>query len=282
MADLPVVVDVCDSIVKVDVVDAAEGVARGWSGKRFSLAARALRRHMTAQRLLPRATAVTYISGEDAATDQQRLARLPRAFIVPNGIADELLLAPISAPPCSGEISWVANWRYGPNLEALHWFLSEVGPGLRAMDLPIRLYGPGLEGPTGDLDAHAVTYAGFAPHLNEVYERARLVLAPVLHGAGVKNKVVEPLALGRPVVTTPEGVSGLSPEVRAQVSVSPPDGQAFAATILHALQERETLSSAHDRRRSVASMSWRSAAEACVVALEWAKSHSSARLESVR
>lgn len=272
-AGLPTVVDVCDSVVKVDQVD---GIAHRRSRKDFvSLAARASRRHLTVQRLLPLATAVTYISEEDAAIDREEVARLPRTFVVPNGVADELLLAPLSLPPSEGDISWVANWRYAPNLEALLWYLAEVAPHLQGIGPPIRLYGPGLEALAEDLDGDAVTYAGFAPYLNEVYEKARLVLAPVLHGAGVKNKVVEPLAVGRPVVTTPEGVSGLSADVRAQVTISPPDGRAFAATISRALQARETLSSADERRRSVESMSWLSAAEACGGALQWARSASS-------
>jgi glycosyltransferase involved in cell wall biosynthesis len=271
-ADLPTVVDVCDSVVKVDQVD---WISHGRSRKNLvSLAARALRRHLTVQRLLPLATAVTYISEEDAAIDREEVARLPRTFVVPNGVADELLLAPLTLPPIEGEISWVANWRYEPNLEALRWYLAEVAPYLQGIGPLVRLYGPGLEGRAEDLAAHDVTYAGFAPHLNEVYEKARLVLAPVLHGAGVKNKVVEPLAVGRPVVTTPEGVSGLPADVRAQVTVSPPDGRAFAATISRALRARETASSADERRRSVQSMSWMSSAKACVSAMEWASESS--------
>ena len=41
--------------------------------------------------------------------------------------------------------------------------------------------------------------------LGELYDRARVVVAPLRFGAGVKGKVVEAMRLGVPVVTTEVG-----------------------------------------------------------------------------
>jgi glycosyltransferase involved in cell wall biosynthesis len=69
------------------------------------------------------------------------------------------------------------------------------------------------------------------------YERARVAVAPLRFGAGVKGKVVEALAHGCPVVTTSVGYQGLD-ELR---EVQPPadTADAFIAATLNLLTDDE-------------------------------------------
>lgn len=51
--------------------------------------------------------------------------------------------------------------------------------------------------------------------LSELYSQARVVICPLLYGAGVKGKVVEAMRFGVPLVTTSVGAQGLTndPEI---------------------------------------------------------------------
>ena len=50
---------------------------------------------------------------------------------------------------------------------------------------------------------------GTVSDLNEIYRSVKVAINPVTFGTGLKIKSIEPLAFGRPVVTTPEGIEGL-------------------------------------------------------------------------
>ncbi len=54
-----------------------------------------------------------------------------------------------------------------------------------------------------------VRLIGWVPSVQPYIERSRLAVVPLLHGAGVKRKVIQSMMAGTPVVTTPIGAEGL-------------------------------------------------------------------------
>jgi glycosyltransferase involved in cell wall biosynthesis len=55
---------------------------------------------------------------------------------------------------------------------------------------------------------------GYVPDINTIYDKVRLVAAPLRYGAGVKGKVLESLAAGVPCVMTPVAAEGIAlPEI---------------------------------------------------------------------
>jgi glycosyltransferase involved in cell wall biosynthesis len=98
-------------------------------------------------------------------------------------------------------------------------------------------------------------FAGFVDRLADVYRGARVVVAPVTRGAGVNNKVLEPLAAGRPLVTTGVGTRGLPPSVLENIRYAT-DGASFAAELRALLSATWELEVARAARASVGSLSW--------------------------
>src|SRR5262249_6722476 len=91
------------------------------------------------------------------------------------------------------------------------------------------------------------------PHL----AAARVVVAPVRFGTGMRGKVLEALAMGRPVVTTTVGAEGLGATAGRDLLVA--DGAAdFAAAIRRVLDERGlgTALGAAGRALAVARFDW--------------------------
>jgi glycosyltransferase involved in cell wall biosynthesis len=59
------------------------------------------------------------------------------------------------------------------------------------------------------LDQPGVEVEGFVADVRGAYERAAIVVAPLVVSAGTNLKILEAMACGRPVVATPAGVNGL-------------------------------------------------------------------------
>jgi GT2 family glycosyltransferase/glycosyltransferase involved in cell wall biosynthesis len=109
---------------------------------------------------------------------------------------------------------FVGNFRHLPNGEAVEYLCREILPRLDSellsanpltvagsrLDEKVRVHGRGLPG---------VRMIGWVPAIEPYLERARVCMVPLLHGAGVKGKIVEAMMVGTPVVTTPIGAEGL-------------------------------------------------------------------------
>src|SRR5207249_5286525 len=78
--------------------------------------------------------------------------------------------------------------------------------------------------------AGAVEVTGAVADVRPHLARARVVVAPVRFGTGMRGKVLEALAMGRPVVTTSLGAEGLGAVSGRHLLVAD-DGPAFAGAI---------------------------------------------------
>lgn len=91
------------------------------------------------------------------------------------------------------------------NVNGLGWFLEQVLPRILAErpDFTINIVGDVGDHP--DIRAHAsksIILSGRVPTLEHCYASARLVLAPIRAGAGMKIKTIEALAYGKAVIAT--------------------------------------------------------------------------------
>jgi hypothetical protein len=98
--------------------------------------------------------------------------------------------------------SWVTN------VEGINWFASEIWPIVRRPETSFDIYGTVCETiEPGTIEQ--CTLHGFVDDLSVVYDQLDLVINPARAGSGLKIKNVEALGRGLPLVTTPEGASGL-------------------------------------------------------------------------
>jgi glycosyltransferase involved in cell wall biosynthesis len=96
---------------------------------------------------------------------------------------------------------------YHPNVHGLAWFIEHVLPAVqRAVPAILEVVGTK---PDRAIEAPGVTYAGPVSSLDPHYDRAHVAIVPIFYGSGVRGKVVEAMAYGRPVVSTALGVEGL-------------------------------------------------------------------------
>jgi len=97
----------------------------------------------------------------------------------------------------------VANFGHAPNVDGMHWLVTEVLPALRALRprFTLEVAGIGASPALRALPAPEVRWLGPVSdeHLDELYRTSDLSLVPLRFGAGVKGKVVEALRWGCPL-----------------------------------------------------------------------------------
>jgi glycosyltransferase involved in cell wall biosynthesis len=112
----------------------------------------------------------------------------------------------------TGTIVFVGGFGHPPNVDAALWLGNEIMPLLRALWPGIRLTIVGSY-PTKAvraLTSDDIIVTGRVPAIEPFLERAAVVLAPLRTGGGMRVKVLQAMALGKAVVTTPLGAEGLT------------------------------------------------------------------------
>ncbi|GJG87935.1 glycosyl transferase family 1 [Gemmatimonadetes bacterium T265] len=148
--------------------------------------------------------------------DGDRLRELaPRATIetIPNGV-DVTFFAPDAAEPVRPRsLVWAGGMDWFPNADAIEWFATALWPALAADD-PTRtavIIGRQPPAPAVALAAAdpRVRVLGFVDDVRPHVRRAATYICPIRVGGGTRLKVLDALAIGRPLVATRIGVEGI-------------------------------------------------------------------------
>ncbi len=225
-ADLPVGVPRTLGLENLtwEYYEARAAAAGGGAGALMRAEAGRWKRHD--RRWLPRYDHLLTMSGEDSAA-VAGITTVP-ATVVANGV-DTTLLTP-SPLPGTPTALFTGTLDYPPNAEALRWLLEQVWPLVRRDRPDADLLVVGRGGPE-DLIAKpgdGVTIAGFVPEMQPWFDRAQVVLVPILSGGGTRLKVLDGLASGRPLVSTTAGAAGVT-VVDGETIVIADEAERFAA-----------------------------------------------------
>jgi len=110
-------------------------------------------------------------------------------------------------------IMFVGGFGHPPNLEAIEWFIQEVLPEINKKHPKIRLNIAGSNPPEclESYECENVKLLGFVSddELAQLYQSSLINVVPLLHGAGVKGKVVESMYYQTPIVATSIAIEGI-------------------------------------------------------------------------
>jgi sugar transferase (PEP-CTERM/EpsH1 system associated) len=182
---------------------------------------------------------VTCVSREDAAALRTLVPAL-QPLIIPNGI-DLAAYAGREQPPDAGLLVFTGKMDYRPNVDAILWFATNIMPRIRARCPRVRCLIVGQQPPPAlvQLDGHdGLVVTGEVAETIPYIARAAVYIAPLRMGGGTRFKLLEAMALGRPVVSTMVGAEGFA--VRSGQEVLLADtAEAFAAAVVRLLDEPE-------------------------------------------
>ena len=132
------------------------------------------------------------------------------------------------------DLVFVGGFRHPPNVDAVLWFGREVFPLIHARQPDIRFHCIGTAPPADVLALQAqpgIVIHGHVADLGPYMDGARVAVAPLRFGAGVKGKVNLSMAHGQPVVATACAVEGMHLTSGHDVLVAD-DAAGFADAVL--------------------------------------------------
>ncbi|XFC37559.1 glycosyltransferase [Stenotrophomonas indicatrix] len=119
----------------------------------------------------------------------------------------------VAAPSGRQGLLFVGSYAHAPNVDGLDWFLREVQPKLKlhAGQRTLTIVGSGMEAYVPPSPTTQVRILGRVDDaaLDACYGHARVVIAPLRFGGGVKGKVLEAIGKGVPCVMSTAGAQGL-------------------------------------------------------------------------
>ncbi len=140
-----------------------------------------------------------------------------RAVTLANGV-DLERFRPCGSEPDPRRLLFIGSFAHLPNVLAIAFFLNEVWPRLKQ-------YAPRLHVIAGarhryyldhyrdrvtlDLEQPGIEVEDFVSDPRPAYRRTTVVVAPLVASAGTNIKIMEAMAMGKAIVSTPPGINGL-------------------------------------------------------------------------
>ena len=216
------------------------------------------------RRVARRFDATVFVSAAEAALFRELAPETSnKVWHVSNGVDFEYFSPERSYanPYGDGErvIVFTGAMDYWPNVDAVVWFSREVFPAIRRRLPNATFYVVGARPAPSVKDLArlpGVRVTGAVPDIRPYLAHGELAVAPLRMARGVQNKVLEAMAMARPVLASPQAVQGIEARHGSEVMVAA-DANAFVEQALHLLgQDNANPTGAVGRARVLASYSW--------------------------
>ncbi len=175
-----------------------------------------------------RSAASILVSSDEAALMRKRLVAQLDASVrltgqtaepiqpvgITNGV-DSGVFSPskYSAAPKNRRLIFTGAMDYAPNIEAVVWFVDQVFPRLKQdyPDMEFIIAGRPVAPAVQKLDLCAgIKVIGAVDDMAETIAGAAMVVAPMLTARGIQNKVLEGMAMAKPVIATSAANEGIN------------------------------------------------------------------------
>jgi len=182
-----------------------------------------------------RFNACTVVSDRDL-REVRRVVPTANVIAIPNGIDSEYF-HPIAVERERGVLVFHGHWAYAPNIEAALEFANDVLPLIqkKVPTATLHLVGasPGAK-IRGLASRPGIRISADLPDLRAAICSGQVYVSAIRHGTGLKNKMLEAMAMGLPIVCYRASMAGIE-AVPGNHLLVVEDHQQFAASVVHLL-----------------------------------------------
>lgn len=143
-------------------------------------------------------------------------------------------------PPGGPVLVFTGAMDYWPNIDAVTWFAADILPAIRARVPGVRFWvvgmnpAPAVQALESDAEGAVVRVTGTVPDVRPYLAHADVVVAPLRIARGIQNKVLEAMAMGRPVVLSAAPAVGLAAQDGRDCAIAA-DAASFADKVVELL-----------------------------------------------
>lgn len=163
-------------------------------------------------------------------------------------------------PKDSTVIVFTGAMDYWPNVDAVQWFAQDIFPIIQRAHPDAQFYIVGSR-PQQQVQALAslpgVHVTGTVPDVRPYIAHAAVSVAPLRIARGVQNKVLEAMAMARPVVVSPQALEGITAEPGEDIVLAA-HGAQFASAVITLLNRPDEALGARARKKVVDLYGWTS------------------------
>ncbi|PHR95884.1 MAG: sugar transferase [Blastopirellula sp.] len=248
--DIPVIVDLVD-VDSQKWFDYAEK-RPSWKKWLYKMEGRRLRR--LEQEITHAVSAVTLVS-EAEATLFRTTCPNEKTHSVINGVDTEYFHPNFKSERTDNPLCvFVGAMDYEPNIDAVVWFAQHVWPLVRAK-LPNAQFQIVGRNPTKEVtrlnETAGVEVIGGVPDVRDYVASATIAVAPLRIARGIQNKVLEAMAMGKPVIASAEALEGLA-VTPGQNVIEAKTAENWSEEILRVFEDKELQQEFGDKGRNYA------------------------------
>jgi len=227
---------------------------RRWYTQRTTANLRALEREVFT------AADQVWVCSAEEARDVAKIRPDAGTHVVPNGV-DTVRFHPRPETVVQHRLLFFGRLDYHPNTDAVLVLLREIFPLIRSAQPEVELKIVGPNAPPALMEAIAATpgveLVGRVDDVPATIATAAIVVVPLRAGGGTRLKILEAMAVGRPVVSTTIGAEGLQMTDGAEIEIAdaPADFAARVVALLNAPGNAHALG-ARGRAAVVARHDW--------------------------
>lgn len=162
------------------------------------------------------------------------------AEILDNGVDTDYYKPDRTIKADMNRLIFTGNMAYYPNIDGVRYFVKNIFPVIQSSIPTAKLFIVGQSPPRSvrNLGNEYIHITGFVPDIRLEYIKSCIAVSPIRFGSGTLNKVLEPMALGIPVVASVIGIDGLGLEYNREIIVAN-DPEEFANKVIMLLRDPE-------------------------------------------
>ena len=198
---------------------------------------RAATARLMEQRAVRQFHACTTVADADANVIRELAPNMP-VFVTPNGV-DAEFFHPLDLPENPDTVVFTGAMSFPPNVTAVMNYYNNILPLVRQEMPNVRLVIAGRD-PAPEIAALAndpfVTVTGFVEDIRPWLAQSCVMICPMTSGSGIKNKVLEAMAMARPVIATTLGMEALEVTNWRELVIADQAAE-FAAAVVKLLRD---------------------------------------------
>jgi len=176
----------------------------------FKVLAQRLKKFELAQIAGNRCDAIVPITSRDGGSFKKLGAKIPIHAATAGIDFDEIDKTPVKEEQPSVFFIGALDWK--PNQDGLRWFLNSVWPKIHKRYPKVKFYIAGRRMPESfnDYAREDIVVLGEVDDAHKYMKSKSIMVVPLFSGSGMRIKIIEGMALKRPIVATKVAIEGIS------------------------------------------------------------------------